>query len=112
MKEFDLQLFAEKTDDAATESAAVGTAPDTETTEAIPEELAGLPEDIARETMREASTPEPQAADPESEPQSADADSDTKPVSEDETVLNQPNYKVPYTRFKAEIDKKKSLEKY
>lgn len=110
MKEFDLQLFAEKTDDAATESAAVGTAPDTETTEAIPEELAGLPEDIARETMREASTPEPQAADPESEPQSADADSDTKPVSEDETVLNQPNYKVPYTRFKEEIDKKKSLE--
>ena len=110
MKEFDLQLFAEKTDASETETTATETAPAAESPEDIPEELAGLPEDIARETMREASTPESTATESDSEPQSADADSDTKPVSEDETVLNQPNYKVPYTRFKEEIDKKKSLE--
>ena len=58
MKEFDLQLFAEKTDASETETTATETAPAAESPEDIPEELAGLPEDIARETMREASTPE------------------------------------------------------
>lgn len=78
--------------------------------EEIPEELDGLPEDIAREAMQEASEMEPAEPKEDDDSQDADADSDTKHVSEAESVLNQPNYKVPYTRFKAEIDKKKDLE--
>lgn len=115
-KIFDLQLFAEDEQAAAETSAAASNdnEQNTETTDTtpIPDDLDGIPEDIARGIMQEAgvdakdSTEDEQDGNGES---NADADSDNKHVDEP-SPLEQPNQKVPYARFKQEVEKKRTLE--
>lgn len=109
MFNFDLQIFSDEDETRDTEdSVEVGESVETEEPkEEIPEELAGLPEDIAREAMAEISSKEePQSDDNEQveETELADADSDNKQYSD------LPNQRVPYGRFKAELDKRHELE--
>lgn len=80
--------------------------------EAIPDELAGLSEDTAREIMQKAEQNENTEDEGEEQDEApdeshAEQDSDTKPV---ETVAPLPNAKIPYARFKQEVDKRKQLE--
>ena len=119
---FDLQRFAAEAETA--ENA------ETENTEAIPAELAGVSEDIAREAMQAAKaqaepaepgdpaeaipaelaggSAEAEAAEPAESAEdgnavgSAEADSENKQYA--------PQQKIPYARFKQELDKKKELE--
>lgn len=108
MKEFDAdnRFFAEG--DAGTEeNVAVGeTVEQEEPKEDIPDELAGISEETAREIMAEANeTADDEGQEDAPEP-GADADSDNKQYPAD-GVNNQ---RVPYGRFKEELDKKKELE--
>lgn len=116
----DLQLFAEG--EASTEdnnAGREGTQQDNESSEResvdIPDELAGVSEDIAREILAEANG----AGDPESNDagdtgkgsdystSTAEADSDNKQYDDDEYM---PKTNVPYKRFKQQIDKNHDLE--
>ena len=79
--------------------------------EAIPDELAGLSEDTAREIMQEAGQDEGTEDEGEEQDEApdeshAEQDSDNKP--EEATPL--PNTKIPYARFKQEVDKRRQLE--
>ena len=117
---FDLQRFAAEAETAENAEA--------ENTEAIPAELAGVSEGIAREAMQEAKAQaepvEPTDAGEPAEPAevtepaepaapaesaedgnavgAAEADSENKQYA--------PSQKIPYVRFKQELDKKKELE--
>ena len=119
---FDLQRFAADAEQAENAQA--------ETAEAIPAELAGVSEDIAREAMQavkaQAEPAEPgdpaeaipaelaggsaeaEAAEPVENAEdgaavgAAEADSENKQYA--------PSQKIPYVRFKQELDKKKELE--
>lgn len=95
MFEFDLQRFAE-------EAAEPNSEPETSTEEQepIPEELGGLPEDLARETMAEWA--QSQA---ESEPQS-----ELEPQSEPEPPKPPTEESVPYARFKKKVDEANQLK--
>lgn len=80
--------------------------------EAIPDELAGLSEDTAREIMQEAgqdegTEDEGEAQDEAPDESHAEQDSDNKPVEEASPL---PNTKIPYARFKQEVDKRRQLE--
>lgn len=79
--------------------------------EAIPEELAGLPEDIAREAMQKAGVvQEEDSSENEESEKPADEvspDSETK-TEQDDSIL--PNQKIPYVRFKQQVDKNRALE--
>ena len=72
--------------------------------EEIPEELKGVSEEVAREVMKEAKAEQPKEAEDEDVPD-ADADSDTKHVPEEI-----PTQKIPYDRFKKQVDKTHDLE--
>ena len=72
--------------------------------EEIPEELKGVSEEVAREVMKEAKAEQPKEAEDEDTPD-ADADSDTKHVPEEI-----PTQKIPYDRFKKQVDKTHDLE--
>lgn len=96
---FDLQMFAEEATEETTEVMADTPTEDApeEPAEEIPEELDGVSEDVAREVMQQAEeTDKP-------EEMSADQDSDNKPV-------DVKTGKVPYQRFKQQIDKVNDLE--
>lgn len=78
---------------------------------AIPDELAGLSEDTAREIMHEAGQDEStedegEAQDEAPDEPHAEQDSDNKP----EEAAPLPNTKIPYARFKQEVDKRRQLE--
>ena len=110
----DLQMFAEEEETAAVgEAADVGqdAAADTPAEEPpkddIPEELDGLPEEIAREVMAEANG-KAEDGNGQAEGSDADQDSDNKPV--DEQQKPEPNQKIPYQRFKQQVDKANDLE--
>lgn len=80
--------------------------------EAIPDELAGLSEDTAREIMQKAEqnkSTEDGGEEQDEAPDEphADQDSDNKPVEEAAPL---PNTKIPYARFKQEVDKRRQLE--
>ena len=129
MEEMNLQLFAEKEitepvmESAESDAQEIQTsAPETEP--AIPEELAGVSPDIAREIMKEAESQakdETPAAEENQPPKNelettgddtevdADADSDNKPV--EDNVLETPKQPIPYARFKQVNDKLKAAEK-
>nr|DAW56448.1 MAG TPA: hypothetical protein [Caudoviricetes sp.] len=79
--------------------------------EAIPNELAGLSEDTAREIMQEAGQDEStedegEVQDEAPDESHAEQDSDNKP----EEAAPLPNTKIPYARFKQEVDKRRQLE--
>lgn len=114
---FDLQLFAEdngnNNSNVADESVTVGeTINDVESEhkEEIPDELAGLPEEIARETMAEANIGKADKANSDNDVENVaagvDADNDNKQYQQP----NLDNQRIPYNRFKQELDKKKELE--
>ena len=78
--------------------------------EAIPDELAGLSEDTAREIMQEAGQDEGTEDEGEEQDEApdeshAEQDSDNKP----EEAAPLPNTKIPYARFKQEVDKRRQL---
>ena len=104
MMEFDLQRFDDENEAASAESSSAEQS--SEESKALPEELNGLPEDIARETLAEweASQAEEQ---PETQTESGtqpETDTDSKPGA------------VPYDRFKEKVDEanklKAQLEEY
>lgn len=106
MKEFDNRFFdADGANAGADEHVAVGeTVEEQPETEEIPDELSGISEETARAIMAE-SGGEEEAQDDDTQT-NADADSDNKQYESD-GVSNQ---RVPYGRFKEELDKKKELE--
>lgn len=111
---FDLQRFAAEAETAETAEA--------ENTEAIPAELAGVSEDIAREAMQAAKAQaEPaESAEPAAPGESAELaapaesaeDGNAVGAAEADSENKQyaPPQKIPYVRFKQELDKKKELE--
>lgn len=123
---FDLQLFADES--AETTEQQDNTTDVTESTastenepseageqhdEPIPDELAGVSEETAREIMAEAANTAEEHNDEENtdntsteETSSAEADSDTK--QSDDPQL--PNQSIPYGRFKQQVDKVHQLE--
>lgn len=97
------KIVADEAQDAAEEQQ--------EQKEAIPDELAGLSEDTAREIMQKAEqnkSTEDGGEEQDEAPDEphADQDSDNKPVE----AAPLPNTKIPYARFKQEVDKRKQLE--
>lgn len=92
MFEFDLQRFNEESTEQPTQSQPESS---TEEEKPIPEELSGLPEDIARETLAEweKSQPKPEEPKPQEEP--------PKPQNEES---------VPYARFKEKVDEANQLK--
>ena len=111
---FDLQRFAADAEQAENAQA--------ETAEAIPAELAGVSEDIAREAMQAAKAQaEPaESAEPAAPGESAELaapaesaeDGNAVGAAEADSENKQyaPPQKIPYVRFKQELDKKKELE--
>ncbi|MBQ6298650.1 MAG: hypothetical protein IJK81_13380 [Selenomonadaceae bacterium] len=93
MFEFNLQRFDEEPSEQPTNSE-----PETSTEEEkpIPEELGGLPEDIARETLAEWEKSQPK---PEEEPQ-----------TQEEPPKPQTEESVPYARFKEKVDEANQLK--
>ena len=91
MFEFDLQRFDEENTEQSVQSET-----STEEEKPIPEELGGLPEDIARETMAEWEKlqPKPEEPQPETPPE-------PKPPTEES---------VPYARFKEKVDEANQLK--
>lgn len=77
----------------------------------VPAELQGLSEEVIKEIMAEADNedyePEPEKDDEHS---TAEPDSDNKQSKETEVVLDRPKQKIPYERFKNEVDKNKNLK--
>ena len=113
---FDLQRFAEEeaAEDTQTteveETPAEEPAAEEEPKEAIPDELAGVSEDVAREVMAQAQKEEPHE---EEEAQEQEDVTDAQTVvnqTADEPPLKQPNQKIPYARFKQQVDKTNELE--
>lgn len=97
MFEYKLQRFAEEPQEGAEEQ-------QEEAKEPIPDELGGLPEDVAREAMAQAK----QEGAAEEEPETGgDQDTDNKPVGDG---LEEPQQKIPYARFKQQVDKSHELE--
>lgn len=103
--EFDLQLFADDVTEDTDSTEAIET--EAPATGDIPEELEGIPEDIAKNVMAEAGITADHDADDEDN--TADGTSDNKEAAS-EPVLDQPKQKVPYDRFKQQVDKVHSLE--
>lgn len=124
-KYFDLQLFAE---DAAAENTEATASdeqmevepekPDTKASdnsekepEVIPDELKGLPDDVAKAAMDLAKAEAPEDKQDE-EPQEEEQDDSAGQTSDTKNVdgLATPNQKIPYNRFKQEVDKRHELE--
>lgn len=96
MVEFDLQRFDEESTE---QSADAQPESSSEEQEPIPEELSGLPEDIARETMAQWEKSQPT---PEEEPQKENEQpSEEKPKTEES---------IPYARFKEKVDEANQLK--
>lgn len=75
----------------------------------IPAELEGLSEETIKETMAELEQQDTAEAEAEDDAgTSAEPNSDNK--SSIEPVLDRPKQKIPYERFKKEVDEKKSLK--
>lgn len=104
MNNFDLQLFADN---------------DSETVEVnIPDELAGVSEDVAREIMAEADYSEDTEVETEVEEVveddtvSVEADNETNTDEpNDSEIVKTPSQSIPYKRFKEVVDKRNDLEK-
>lgn len=107
---FDLQLFAEDSanTDATADKVDVNPAEESDAqSEPIPPELEGLSEEAAREAMAEANAMNGNA---DAEDETADAGQDSDNKAADNGGVEQPKAKVPYMRFKEQVDKSNSLE--
>lgn len=116
---FDLQMFAEEdervADNAdegvAEEKAGSDTGSEEENFE-VPDELAGIPEDIAREIVAEHEQNQQDAEeegnhDDGSSDSTAEDGSDNNHDNDDELIPKEP---IPYVRFKQQVDKTRELE--
>ena len=102
MFEFDLQRFDEDTaDTAAQETSTEAAKSETAEEKPIPEELNGLPEDIARETLNEWEAMQKFSEEPEQEQQAEQPAQEPKPQTEES---------VPYARFKEKVDEANQLK--
>ena len=103
MFEFDLQRFDEDTADTAAQETNTEAAVQSETAEEkpIPEELNGLPEDIARATLNEWEAMQKSSEEPEQEQQAEQPAQEPKPQTEES---------VPYARFKEKVDETNRLK--
>lgn len=102
MFEFDLQRFDEDTADTAAQETSTEAAQSENTEEKpIPEELNGLPEDIARETLNEWEAMQKFSEEPEQEQQAEQPAQEPKPQTEES---------VPYARFKEKVDEANQLK--
>ena len=115
MSIFDLQRFAEEAAEdtqaeEATETVAEEPAVEEEPKEAIPDELAGVSEDVAREVMAKAQEAEPQEGEEAQEQEDVTDAQTVVNQTADEPPLKQPNQKIPYARFKRQVDKTNELE--
>lgn len=96
MDKLNLQMFAD--DDVETmETVEAESTTEEAPSEEIPEELEGISEDVAREVLSEA----------QDDSVNAEQDSDNKPV---DTQKPEPGQKIPYQRFKQQVDKANDLE--
>lgn len=113
---FDLQRFAEEAAaedtqaEEATETVAEEPAAEEEPKEAIPDELAGVSEDVAREVMAKAQEAESQEGEEAQEQEDVTDAQTVVNQTADEPPLKQPNQKIPYARFKQQVDKTNELE--
>lgn len=113
---FDIQRFAEEeaAEDTQTteveETPAEEPAAEEEPKEAIPDELAGVSEDVAREVMAQAQKEEPHEDEEAQEQEDATDAQTVVNQTADEPPLKQPNQKIPYARFKQQVDKTNELE--
>lgn len=113
MFEFKLQLFAEEesADTDAKETRVDGTGEESKdekpAKEPIPDELAGVSEETAREIMEQAKQ-EQRKDESESKVANDVQDTETKPVGDD--TFDEVNQKVPYVRFKEQVDKSHEIE--
>lgn len=103
MFEFDLQRFDEDTADTAAQDTSTEAAAQSETAEEkpIPEELNGLPEDIARATLDEWEAMQKSAEETAGEQQAEQPAQEPKPQTEES---------VPYARFKEKVDEANQLK--
>ena len=120
----DLQLFAEgessetADNDTSTMDTDSADVDDDSSAEDIPEELGGVPEEIAREIMAEADNAQTDSSEDDSDDGDDDVDGapDAGESHSDNNELNdngeEPpiNTKIPYQRFKQQVDKTRSLE--
>lgn len=104
MKDFDIQLFAEE-EETTDQQTTTENQPEEEAPqqEEIPQELDGLPEEVAREAMQEV---EEQRRDEEEAAPAEPENSDKKPSKSG----TPDNTNIPYPRFKEQVDKANSLE--
>lgn len=85
------------------------TVPEEEPKPEIPEELMGLPEEIAREAMEEAAKATPEDTEEEQdEPSKAPAEESAPAEKKRDDVL--PNQSIPYVRFKQQLDENHKLK--
>lgn len=85
------------------------TVPEEEPKPDIPEELAGLPEEIAREAMEEAAKATPEDTEEEQdEPSEAPVEESAPAEKKQDDVL--PNQSIPYVRFKQQLDENHKLK--
>ena len=108
---FDLQLFADEADDeqmdVAPEAPEDSQPAEPVNDEPRPEELNGLPDDVAKAAIdlakeQESNVVGEQRADDDSAGQTS--------VTKNVDGIAQPNQKIPYNRFKQEVDKRHELE--
>ena len=116
---FDLQMFAEDdehVDDNANEGVVEEKAGNASGSEEenfeVPDELAGIPEDIAREIVaeHEQNQQSPEESDNNAEGNSSDStaeDGSDNNHDDEELVPKEP---IPYVRFKQQVDKNRQLE--
>ena len=113
---FDLQLFADEADNANDEQMDVapeGSQPaEPVNEEPRPEELNGLPDDVAKAAIDLAKEQEPKEQEHKEDGGGPAEDGSAGQTSDIKNVdgLAQPNQKIPYNRFKQEVDKRHELE--
>lgn len=106
---FDLQMFAGEADDETVDNGTDSTVEEVE----IPDELAGVSEDVAKEIMAEMTdeeTVEQETEDTDDSETLPDAEQDSDNKADDEGTVKVPSQKIPYDRFKEVVDKRNSLE--
>lgn len=86
--------------------------PQEEQKEAIPDELAGLSEDTAREIMEQAHADDShdEKEEEQAEEEAPDAEKQDSENKTDDKELDVPKTNIPYARFKQEVDKRRQLE--
>lgn len=97
--------------EVAEETVEVGeTVEDVEPEVEIPEELAGLDESFAREAMQEAGIEVPAEETEKNEDETEEEGTTAEADSENKQYDVLPNQKIPYKRFKQQLDKNHELE--